>query len=409
MHVIEYYGSPNSKVYEYKENKNNHLVQQIKPNAKRFNFFLFLKAVFLPQGYPESVSKDYMQYQIWDTIQAFCSSITGTLATHAVLKGSGVGDESATVVAATMTWLLKDGTGMVGRIAFAYFYGTSLDANAKQWRLFADVLNDCAICIQLVAPMLPKIYFTSTMCAAGLAFSLVGVAGGCTRAALTMHQAKRNNMADVSAKDGSQETLVNLMALITSLMMTPLLANNPLLTWTLFLIFTVLHIYANYQAVSSVVMETFNRHRFDNAVDHYVAYKALKPPQANYSEPLFKVIKYDWLQLGCKLQDLELSEKELEDVMSKCKTNNQRFITQLRKGVVYVALQDQANPQDILEACFYAFLLHKHFPSSAQDGKHFLNEMSGHGWDLTKHHMCADEWRWSQDKAFRTDIKHKVS
>lgn len=34
--------------------------------------------------------------------------------------------------------------------------------------------------------------------------SIVGVAGGATRAALTQHQARRNNMADVSAKDGSQ-------------------------------------------------------------------------------------------------------------------------------------------------------------------------------------------------------------
>lgn len=33
---------------------------------------------------------------------------------------------------------------------------------------------------------------------------IVGVAGGATRAALTMHQARRNNMADVSAKDSSQ-------------------------------------------------------------------------------------------------------------------------------------------------------------------------------------------------------------
>ena len=32
----------------------------------------------------------------------------------------------------------------------------------------------------------------------------MGVAGGATRAALTMHQARRDNMADVSAKDGSQ-------------------------------------------------------------------------------------------------------------------------------------------------------------------------------------------------------------
>ena len=40
-------------------------------------------------------------------LKAFCSSITGTLATRAVLKGYGVGDETATATAATMTWMLK--------------------------------------------------------------------------------------------------------------------------------------------------------------------------------------------------------------------------------------------------------------------------------------------------------------
>lgn len=38
--------------------------------------------------------------------------------------------------------------------------------------------------------------------------SLVGVAGGATRAALTVHQARRDNMADISAKDGSQVFLL---------------------------------------------------------------------------------------------------------------------------------------------------------------------------------------------------------
>lgn len=33
------------------------------------------------------------RFEIWDTIQAFASSLSGTLATAAVLKGAGVGDE----------------------------------------------------------------------------------------------------------------------------------------------------------------------------------------------------------------------------------------------------------------------------------------------------------------------------
>lgn len=55
--------------------------------------------------------------------QAFCSYITGTLATHAMLKGVGVGDSSASPVAATLTWILKDGLGMTGRILFAWLRG----------------------------------------------------------------------------------------------------------------------------------------------------------------------------------------------------------------------------------------------------------------------------------------------
>lgn len=45
------------------------------------------------------------------------------LATQAVLKGYGVGDETATVTAASITWMLKDGAGMIGRILFAWIKG----------------------------------------------------------------------------------------------------------------------------------------------------------------------------------------------------------------------------------------------------------------------------------------------
>lgn len=31
----------------------------------------WLRDVFLPQGYPESVSSDYLHYQMWDTVQVY--------------------------------------------------------------------------------------------------------------------------------------------------------------------------------------------------------------------------------------------------------------------------------------------------------------------------------------------------
>uniref|UniRef100_A0A673UZM6 Chromosome 16 open reading frame 58 n=1 Tax=Suricata suricatta TaxID=37032 RepID=A0A673UZM6_SURSU len=69
-----------------------------------------LLAVFLPQGFPDSVSPDYLPYQLWDSVQAFASSLSGSLATHAVLLGIGVGNAKASVSAATATWLVKVGS-----------------------------------------------------------------------------------------------------------------------------------------------------------------------------------------------------------------------------------------------------------------------------------------------------------
>lgn len=55
--------------------------------------------------------------------QAFCSTIAGILTTHAIMKSVGVGDAAATALSATVTWVLKDGIGMIGRIMFAWWKG----------------------------------------------------------------------------------------------------------------------------------------------------------------------------------------------------------------------------------------------------------------------------------------------
>lgn len=49
------------------------------------------------------------------------------------------------------------------------------------------------------------------------------MAGGATRASITQHQAIKGNMADISAKDGSQETFVNLIASIVGVALLALL------------------------------------------------------------------------------------------------------------------------------------------------------------------------------------------
>uniref|UniRef100_A0A673VVK2 RUS family member 1 n=1 Tax=Salmo trutta TaxID=8032 RepID=A0A673VVK2_SALTR len=344
------------------------------------------KSVFLPQGYPESVSGDYLQYQFWDTLQAFSSSLSGTLATQASLRGVGVGNQEATVAAATITWLLRDGTGMLGRILFAWLKGNKLDSEAKKWRLVADVLNDIAMFMEILAPNFPTC-FTLIVCSAGIFKSIVGVAGGATRAALTLHQARRDNMADISAKDGSQETLVNLAGLLVSLILIPLVTDNPLLTFVLFFLFTILHLFANYKAVRSVVMETLNEARLAIVLHQYLRDgRVLAPLEANHKEPVFLEFRRTVpIKLGVRLGELDLN--------LAMKNNHKPFLIGVKRGSVCVCLGPDASVCDEIRAvCQAVCLCAVLHPVSPLEGALKQLSMSHNHWELVhESHKLMDQ------------------
>ncbi|XP_014679198.1 PREDICTED: RUS1 family protein C16orf58 homolog [Priapulus caudatus] len=343
----EWFGSHKSQQTYFSDKSEDKLKLRVKTEKKGIrcqwtSLISFFRLVFLPQGFPHSVSCDYIHYQIWDTIQAFASSISSTLATQSVLKGVGVGDDTATAMGATITWLLKDGTSMVGRIMFAWLRGSSLDSDCKRWRLFADYMNDTAICLELIASMVSKSFFRLIVCVSGLCRALVSVAGGATRAALTQHQARRNNMADVSAKDGSQETLVNLAALLVSFVMIPLVSENQPLIWLLFTLCTILHLYANYRAVTAVVMETPNQARYQAVLRRYLSHREmLSVQEANLQESvLFPVARPFPLHLGVSVSQ----------AVSRL-VNNHHCCTSDSLDIV---LHEASTSRDQLEALFQA-------------------------------------------------------
>ncbi|XP_062264244.1 RUS1 family protein C16orf58 homolog [Platichthys flesus] len=413
--ATERYGSAGSWMYLVKDGVVERRREGREGASRRNSIVGVFKSVFLPQGYPESVSDDYLQYQFWDTVQAFASSLSGTLATQASLRGVGVGNHEATVAAATVTWLLRDGTGMLGRILFAWQKGSKLDSEAKKWRLFADVLNDSAMFMEILAPYFP-VFFTSIVCIAGIFKSIVGVAGGATRAALTVHQARRDNMADISAKDGSQETLVNLAGLLISLMLIPLVTDNPLLTLSLFFLFTILHLFANYKAVRSVVMETFNEARLSIVLQQYLKdRRVLSPLEANQREPVFfEFSKTVPIRLGVRLQEIGQSPEDLQMALTQ---NNMHYLLGVRNGCVCVCLGPEASVHDEIRAvCQAVWISSKLSPlastelAAQQQQSHwemvheshklmdtifhpFLKGVEAAGWDTKRTLLDWDEWR----------------
>lgn len=236
------------------------------------------RAMFLPEGYPHSVSRDYTAYQVCDTLQALCSSVTGTLSTRAILQGVGVGEAEATALSGTLQWVTRDGTGMVGRILFATVVASDLDNDAKRWRLAADITNDIGLALEVVSSHLPRVYFLPVVCLASLFKAVTGVAGGATRASLTQHFAIRQNMADVSAKDGSQETAVNLIGMFLGMLVATLVPETFMATVVVFAVFTVLHLLSNYVGVKSLVLHHLNEERLLICIERYLASGEVPPP-----------------------------------------------------------------------------------------------------------------------------------
>jgi hypothetical protein len=68
-------------------------------------------------------------------------------------------------------------------------------------------------------------------------------------------------LADVSAKEGTQETAVTLLGMLCGLGLTNLLREQPDAIWIAFWVLTAVHVVANYIAVSALCLRTINTER----------------------------------------------------------------------------------------------------------------------------------------------------
>ncbi|XP_071276495.1 RUS family member 1 isoform X1 [Agelaius tricolor] len=331
--------------------------------------------LLLPQGFPESVSPDYGAYQCWDGLQALCSSLCSSLSARAVLEAVGVGDGSASVTGAALTWLIRDGVGILTRIGFVWLQGSHLDCEAKQWRFVADLLNDVALVLEILAPHWLSLG-PALLVMAAAARCVVGVAGGATRAALAVHQARRDNVADVAAKDSSQETLVNGAGLLLSLLLLPLLDGRPWLTWATLVLLMAAHLGSNLAAIGSLNFTSLNRPRLRLAIgwalrgggakgERGVAWTGTggvklevpRPEQVNPREPLLPGFGSRLrLHLGAPLEHLVSSEAELRKAL-ECGSPDYIIVIRPSQGWVGVGLRRGAPPESQILGCAQALIL----------------------------------------------------
>jgi len=204
---------------------------------------------------------------------AVCSYLRDVLTTHNLLEGMGVGSADASAVAATLSWLVRDGAGMLSSLAFSTWGAQRFDLDVKTWRLFADVINDFALLLEFSAPLLPQKCFLPLLCVSAVCKAMCSVAAGCTRGVISQHFAGPSdgrNLSDVAAKESTQETAVRLLGLWAGYLVADMLLSDPQRGATAFLLLTVLHAAANYIGISCLALNTLNVNRLDLVLSHVV-------------------------------------------------------------------------------------------------------------------------------------------
>lgn len=99
----------NRLLLRYHKDPNNSELSTLLSNS------IFVTQVYLPDGFPESVTNDYLQFTQWRVLQNIASSVMAVISTEALLFGLGLGKTGSAVAAAT-AWVLKDGLGYLGKV-----------------------------------------------------------------------------------------------------------------------------------------------------------------------------------------------------------------------------------------------------------------------------------------------------
>lgn len=243
---------------------------------------------FLPAGFPHSVTDDYLPYQTYDSLQAFSSAIASLLASRAVLEALGVGNASQTATKAVFIQIIHETFSRLATILFAHRMGTAIEPEAKSYRFMADIFNDSGLVLDLLTPALPVFPKVCVMVTAGILRSLCGVASSASKASLSAHFAKQGNLAELNAKEASQETVVSLLGTLTGTAVLHFV-HDKRSVWVWMMTLVCIHLYMNYCGVRSVHMLTLNRQRATIAFSEWLeSGKILAPRDVAHREQILR-------------------------------------------------------------------------------------------------------------------------
>jgi hypothetical protein len=354
-------------------------------SKKKLRSIIF--ATFLPAGYPEKTPSGYLPYVVFSFIQDFTTELRSILATQKILEGVGVGRTGATALSATLNFIVRDGCGMIPSLLFTASLSSRFKGDIKRWRLFADIINDVGITLEVAATLVPRQFFLLMICLGNMCKAMCGVAAYSSNGAINMHWAKGSDISDLQAKLNAQYTVSSVTGLFLAAFFAKSVSNLSQMTlWLLYSSLTIMHVYANMRCMRLIEFDYFNTERLNIAISQFlnhmdknvisVDHECMidKPKAMALKESLFffpfntkRTISHSKIYTGVSFDELiQGSHMEVSNVEAVLYSLSRLgYVVLPCQGKILVAFQEGITKEKEAKAYFHAVILGRiiaHYP-----------------------------------------------
>mmetsp|Transcript_1045 Transcript_1045/g.3345 ORF Transcript_1045/g.3345 Transcript_1045/m.3345 type:complete len:500 (+) Transcript_1045:39-1538(+) len=160
-----------------------------------------LRRIFLPSGFPESVSSDYVAWLKWHLLSLLFRDVLEVLTAQSLLVALGMGSTpGALPLTAAAKWVLKDGVGSIATLLAGSFGGQKYDEDPKRWWGVTNALEDVARAIELATPVAPALFLPLAASATFVRCAALTGRGSLINGSFMQHFGRKSNLGDIRAK-----------------------------------------------------------------------------------------------------------------------------------------------------------------------------------------------------------------
>jgi hypothetical protein len=236
------------------------------------------------------------------------------------------------------------------------------DSNPKTWRMTAALALDGAALMEILSPYVMSSLVLPIACAANVLKNIGFLTASASRAALHQSLALGGNLADVTAKAGSQSMAAGLLGTAVGVGLSTALGPSLENFVAAFCALSAVHQSLNYMSLKSVALVHFDRHRLHLLMEHFIdTGVVLSPSEIAQKEFYIPLVNEDqshqWLAIGTTLEEFcPQGLNELQKLQRQC-PNEKYLLNVSNGGIIHLVFLVGAVGDDLVKGMLHAHLL----------------------------------------------------